>query len=846
MRTRISNVQNATAVGLAIGVFAPGVVHAQAAAPSPQVTAIGEVVVTARRRAENVQNVPLSVQAFSPEALAKQGVVEIKDLRTAVPGLSIQPGTFRESTPAPTIRGFSGGGLQIDNDPSIPFIVNEVPITTPIGQNAAFFDIQNVQVLKGPQGTLQGRNTVGGAILITTRQPDFSGFGGHVTARVGNYNLREFEGVINVPVNDRLAFRGAFHRTERDGTWTNIRDDRDYSNRNNWSLRLSARARITDDLENVTVYDRTWSHEHGTPIVFQAKGFDFNDPSSWPQGGQVIPCQTAAALCGRHNLAIMLTPGLADLLAADAVHQKSLGWGTFDSYQTEAAGSPYHRAPFDQVLNWGVSNTTNWDLGVVQLNNIFAYRGLNYNFSSDIDGTSTGTSTLAAFRNAPFPLLANFYMVKLQQVSEEFQAQGTALENKANWVAGVFLSRYSGVDGSDTIQFGTRNFNPFETTARSLGIYGQVDVKLSDQLTLTGGYRYSWDQRSGVYHNIIGASPTDSTIGFFGDYGEDLRLPAITNPTAQCNFNRTATATHAAFAGVDPRSCEVHASTHGSAPSYNITLQYRPTPEVMVYAAHRQGYRAGFLSARATSYENMTNQNEIVRDLELGVKSDFRVADMPVRFNAATYYSWYSNIAVSVPKIDPATGLAINAAENSGAARLYGGEASLDVRPIEGLTLNATVGLNYGEFDSYPSQTINDPLGNPLIFYSNKDLKFAYPHETFTLGGTYTLPLSADVGEVTVGLNYFHASERPDFGAQVSGKHFSVLEPYGLLNLTLDWRNAFGKPVDVNIFATNLTDTHYLAGVFPFEDAAGFRSGFPGDPRMFGMSVTYHFGAEGK
>jgi iron complex outermembrane receptor protein len=647
-----------------------------------------------------------------------------------------------------------------------------------------------------------------------------------------------------VPIGDRVAIRGALHRTVRDGTWINIADGRDYSDRNSWAGRLSLRAQLTDDIETTFIYDRTSVHQHGTPIVFQAKGFDFNDPSSYPANGQVIPCRTAAALCGLHNLGVMLIPGFANYLASDAAHQASLGWGKFDSYLT-AATSRLGRAPYEHILNWGGTNITTWDLSDnLTVKNIVGYRRLRSHHYQDIDGTSKGSSTTAGLGSVRAALLESTNIVDFEQVTEELQFQGSALDNRATWVAGTFMSRYFGVDGADAVQFGQRFMNPFYTTAKSLGVYGQVDVKFTDELTLTGGYRYSWDQRTGRYFPFQGISVFDNRIGLLGSYGHRVVLPAVTNPTAQCNFNRTATSTHAAFAGVDPRTCEVKASLNGSAPSYNITLQYRPSEEIMVYLAHRQGYRAGFLSARATSFEGMVNQDETVRDLELGVKSDFRVADMPVRLNAATYYSWYSNIAVSVPRIDPATGLPVNQAENSGAARFYGAEATLDVRPTEALTLGATLGLNRGIYDAFPAQTVNDALGAPLIFYANKKIKVAYPHETFTLAAAYTLPFDASIGEVTASANYYHAGKRPDFGGVSNGKGFSTLPAYGLLNARLDWKGAFGKPIDLAVFGSNLTDEHYLDSVFAFEDAAGFRSGFPGAPRTYGVSLTYRFGAD--
>jgi len=837
------------AAAVAVATFADS--SAQAADPAAAApaasgsTQFGDVTVTARRREENVQRVPLSVQALSANALQEKGITQITDLKQVVPGLNIIPGTFRESTPAVSIRGFPVTGLQIDNDPSIPFIINEIPINTPQGQNASFFDLQSVQVLKGPQGTLQGRNTVAGAVLITTRKPDLGVFGGYLQASVGNYNAYTLEGALNIPIGDTFALRIDGRRDYRKGTWVNQADGRDYDDHNNWATRVSARWRPTGQIEDNFVFDLLKSDTHGTAIVFQDKGFDAFDPTH-RGGGQFIPCASSIpAVCGAHNISIMLAPGFSAALSADAAHQASLGWGHFDSYLT-AANSRLHVAPFEHILNWGVSNNTAVQVGGATLKNIFGYRHLSSLLYEDIDGTSRGMSNVAGLGNAPFPLLDTYNPVEFDQFTDEVNASGTALEGRVNWIGGAFFSQYTGFDASDAMQFGRHFFGSiFHTKATSYAVYGQVDTNLTDKFTLTTGFRYTWDRRHGHFNNIQNIPVSGPGAGgYLGYYGTTIVLPTITDPFGkitgkpQCNINVQATSTHAAFAGVNPADCSLDADLNGSSPSYNITLQYRPAAGVMIYLAHRQGYRAGFVSARATSYENMFSQPETVRDLELGLKSQSVIGGVPVRFNAAGYYSWYTNIAVSVPKIDPASGLPVNESENSGKARLYGGEFSLDVKPTSTLTVSVSYAYTYAVYDSYPSQTITDALGAPLVFYSNAALQFGYPRHSLVLAADWMLPIDASVGTLNLSGNFSYLSAQPDL------KGFYTIPARGILNLRLDWRNFLGRGLDVALWANNVTDVHYLNGIFSFEDAAGFRSGFPGDPRTFGATVTYRFGGE--
>ncbi|MBV9996474.1 MAG: TonB-dependent receptor [Caulobacteraceae bacterium] len=828
------------ACGTAVAADATAATASSAQSPST----LSQVVVTARRREENVQKVPLSVTVFSARTLQTKGITEIRDLKQAVPGLYIVPGTFRESTPEPFIRGFPGGGLQIDQDPSIPFIVNEVPYNEVYGLNSSIFDVADIQVLKGPQGTLQGRNTVGGAILITTQRPNFNGLGGHLTIQYGNYNDRLIEGVLNAPVNDRLALRAAVRAEARDGTWTNIADGRKYSDKAYFSGRFSALWRVTDEIENYTVFDLTKSNVHGTAIVFQAKGFDFNDPSTYPTNGVVLPCKTPAAFCGFHNIGVMLIPGMAAYLKADAAHQASLGWGKFDSFLA-GNNSFMLQPPFEHMLNWGVSNTTTGKFGGLTAKNIFGYRRLLEDYYEDIDGTSKGVSTTL---HVPAPLLSSINAQDFEQLSDEVQFQGTALEGRVNWIGGAFGMHYDGWDSADATQFGPRFSNHYHADNSTFGIYGQVDVKLTDKFSLTGGYRYTWDFRKATYQQLRNYPPFSPSL-FQGFYGQNYILPPITNPfgagnpaLAQCNFNVAATSTHPAFAGVNPADCSLHASLHDNAPSYNITFTYHVTDDVMVYVAHRRGYRAGFLSARATSFENMVNLPETLQDVEGGFKSQFSIAGMPARFNGAGYYSWYSNIAVTIPRTDPVTGLPVNEAENSGAAHLYGAEESFDIRPVEGLEINESYAYTYAAYDNFPSQTVSDALGNPLIFYSNANLQFGFPRHQFNIGATYQLPLDESVGTLTLAVNYSYTSSRPD-GLAID-KGFDTLPAYGLVNLRLDWRDIMHSGLDLALWGNNVTNEHYLTSTFAFEDAAGFRSGFPGDPATFGATLTYRFGSE--
>lgn len=183
-----------------------------------------EVIVTARRRVERDLDVPISMSVIDEELLRRQNITDLNDLGIQVPGLRMSNTTNSTSTPIISIRGQRPNDLAISIDQAVPIYFNEVVITPPEGSNLALYDLLSVQVLKGPQGTLFGRNSTGGALLITANRPG-TDFGGYLEGGIGNYDLVQFEGAVDLPVNDRLQFRLAGRTLQREGYQDNVADN---------------------------------------------------------------------------------------------------------------------------------------------------------------------------------------------------------------------------------------------------------------------------------------------------------------------------------------------------------------------------------------------------------------------------------------------------------------------------------------------------------------------------------------------------------------------------------------------------------------------------------------------
>jgi iron complex outermembrane receptor protein len=227
---------------------------AKAAAESSRDT-IDEVVVTARRREESMQTVPISITAVSGEELVKRGVRDAYDLQNSVPSLTMATNSTQTKALMPGIRSVATRSFLLLDDPPVGTYFAEGAIGHPWGFGDAMFDIQSIQTLKGPQGTLFGRNTTGGAILIEPNKPSFDGFDGSVKAAVGSYNLRRTDVVLNVPLGRVAAMRIAAEHNRRDGYVTNILSGQKRDGVGNDAVRFQITFKPTENITSNTIVD---------------------------------------------------------------------------------------------------------------------------------------------------------------------------------------------------------------------------------------------------------------------------------------------------------------------------------------------------------------------------------------------------------------------------------------------------------------------------------------------------------------------------------------------------------------------------------------------------------------
>lgn len=736
-----------------------------------------EIIVTARRREERLQDVPLAVAAVSGEALQRANITNALQLNRIAPGLTTAPGQGgSRALPNFAIRGLSQQELTPLADQSVSLYIGDIVAARSQGANGALFDINAVEVLRGPQGTLFGRNTTGGAIIIRPNRPTDK-FEGMVGATVGNFDTFNLEAMLNLPVSDNILVRVAGTRLRDDGFVYDEILGRNVNDTKQEAARASVLLRNDDGIESLTVYDYFHENDGGTPTFINLIN---------PAGSFNSPAARAA-----RNYA-----PLEDLLAA----QKARG-----IYRI-ANGSPI----YTKVETHTVANTTTIPLSdSISFKNIIGYRHVEDDIYDDQDGTS----------NALHPQRRIDWS---HQFSEEAQLLGET--GRLNWIAGAYYfwerGRSKGnaavgatdpglIEPDDPFDYPGTAFTSTDVEAanRSYAFFAQGTYKFSDEdrgFSITAGVRYNKDKRKAIIRN---------------------------RTKTGCRFTRDLDNNPATIeTAVGLEQCELTASDTFSEVTYNVSLEYRFDPDHLLYVAHRHGYRTGGYGARAATEAGLrrTFRPETVDDYELGFKADWRPGGTFLRTNIAAYYADYKDIQRLLTDVTTIPQTTVTA--NAGKARIWGIEVETLFRPVQELELSANYAYTNAKYTQFADPFSGADLSNAPFARAPKNI--------YTLAARYTVPLEGDLGEVSVGANYFHTD---GFNANDTYQRgFTDLEGWSLLNVDAGWRDIAGSGIDVTAFVNNLLKKKYsflISNTFPL----GYNSRTPGMPRTYGATVRVHF-----
>ncbi|MFT3964588.1 MAG: TonB-dependent receptor [Sphingobium sp.] len=833
------------------------------AAAQPAQAQDSDIIVTARRVEERLQDVPISITAFSQQQLTNRNIVSAGDIAVYTPSLAANSRFGPEKT------SFSIRGFNQDNGtaPSVGVYFADVPALRSVGGTTtgngagpgAFFDLANVQVLKGPQGTLFGRNTSGGAVLLVPQKPT-GDFGGYVEGSIGNYNMRRVQAVVNVPVLDTLRVRLGVDRQTRDGYMKNISSigARDYNDIDYTALRLSVVADLTPNLENYFIATYSKSVTNGfMPRLFTC---DANGRSG----------------------AVTAANEVLKLACAQADRTNARGF-----YEGEAALNN----PSQRIEQWQLINTTTWKAADnLTVKNILSYGQFRESLRATVygenlaitSGPNAGQSAIRVFSN-PFP---GRETASLSTFTEELQFQGTLLSDRLNWQAGAYLEvasplGYAGAlstntglcptanpfqctsfyASQDAANLGTAGASSPTLTARSnkyafqdYGLYAQGTYKLTEQLSFTAGLRYTRDHYQATSRQITFAPITaGGLVTGFNQFGTCLDYPRFGNPGTATNPGTLSEA-----------QCETYQRGHSSAFTWLADIDYKPWDDVLLYAKYARGYRQGGL--KTEGYSLSAFNPEKIDAYEIGLKTTWRGA-VRGTFNVAAFYNDFSQQQITTS--GQFASLALTPAQlitNVGKSRIAGVEVDASISPVQGLQFDfgyAHLDTKVKEIDRAsliaPSPfTVLNPSG-ALVGYP---LTFA-PRNKFTVTGTYTLPLDESVGRISLGATFTHtdsqeatyqtidcATANPATGNGVGncasrralGYDIGKLPALDLLNININWNSVAGGPVDLALFATNVTKRKYATATFGGYTSFGFEAMSVGEPRMYGVRLKYRFG----
>lgn len=671
---------------------------------------IAEIVVTAQRREENLQDVPISVSAFTAEQILARGTTDIGRLEGLVPGF-----TFGRSgqDARPAIRGVRTENVGVNGDTTIGFFVDGVYQSRASQATTGFVDIERVEVQRGPQGTLYGRNTFGGNIAITSAQPILGELRAGLDVTVGEFGRFRTDAFVNVPLGDTLAVRLAGSYEESDGWVKNVNplgnnlfdDDSRY-------FRATVLWEPNDAFSAAIKFDySTREGAGGSAFGYKFLGSYFDVGSR-----QQLYNATPVALNTRPGN----RDGVNDLLPG--------GTATSDLGVPLFAPANGYRIDTDQptvldLENKAVTANLAYDFGGVTLRSITGYTDFGAIRTSDTDfsGNQIGV---------------DYQDTRAETFSQELQLLSSDSASRLDWVVGAyyFHDKLTGVFINQQLPRIIRNVTPNlnlpqngagfydqqRATTESIAFYGQATYEVVDNLRVTAGLRWTEDTKDFAFANANAILPTAGTP----PVPQGTAITLNTGPIPDSAFGRQGAATNCTFTSFPlPRSgfqCLAANTTVLTGATYDtakfrkatwrLAVDYDLTPENLLYGSVSTGFRSGgFNSGQGPAALQPTFSPEEVTAYEIGSKNRF--FDNTVQLNLAAFYNRYSSLQEQRQVPQGSTTLSI--IENSGRARAYGVEAELLWQPAPGLEIGANLAwLNakYTDYDQVPA-----PFGTSIL-----------------------------------------------------------------------------------------------------------------------------------
>ncbi|HNP35242.1 MAG TPA: TonB-dependent receptor [Woeseiaceae bacterium] len=781
--TRLVVATAAMSFGIAVPVWAQTVTSSpDKSSEIARDASIEEIFVVARRREESIQDVPVAISAFSESDLYDAGIENVAQLAEVVPNMVFHAGApigGSTSTGSLYIRGVGSNEVSMGTEPGVGLYVDDVYLARSVGSVLDLVDIESVQVLRGPQGTLFGRNNVGGAILVKTRRPS-DDFSGNVELTVGTEDRMEIQAAVNMPLSNSVRTRLSMLGGERDGYVNNLDGGDNLGEKN----RLAGRGVLEwDAADNVIVtVTADASRERGSAIPSVLLGLVPVIPgTSTPT--QIQELANLNLNCGgRSVLGNSGNPACIDQQYIQGPFDSFGGYVSPDPIFDSQGSRPYENKSDLDV--WGVSMKLAWAVHEsLTVNSITAWRELDGFWPSNSD-------------HSPNPGAETKNDYQQEQFSQEIQLLGTAMNERLDWITGLYYFEENG-ENLNVVHFPAvifRSGGKFATD--SLALFAQASYDLSDVLEWTVGLRYTTEDKKYETENfqqIIGALLDPFTQTYL-----DFRanpIPFVFGPTPDLDFDEFTPST---------------------------SLAWHVGSQTMIYVSYAEGYKSGGYEQRlAPGTPVVPSFNpEYSKVYELGLKST--LADGRLAITSALFTNDYSGMQISV--IDGVAPTLTNA----GDATINGAELGLDWSPAQRTLVSANIGWLDASYDRLSERALASgvALGNSLPNVSEWQIAASLSHD-FELWKN---------GVLTPRLDW---SWRSEYSVDSANTPLLTQQDFHLLNASITWTSSNQRWAAV-LAARNITDEAYLvAGLAQY--SVGQTEGQFAWPSEWNLSVRYTF-----
>lgn len=757
---KITSLALASAIASALAAATLTCATAVAAEPTASV-GLEEVVVTARRRSEAVQETPVSMIAFSEAGLKAASIDSFRELGNAAPNVEINGGIPNGGGSATQIyiRGVGQDDYSFPNEPGVGLYIDDVYVARSAGGDFGFMDIERIEVLRGPQGTLYGRNTIGGAVKIITAKPDgtFSGSAGVTT---GSYSRLDGYARMQFPITDTVAGSLAVGTRTRDGLGRNLIG------------------------QNLGETDQQLAR--GALRFQPGNGWEINVRADWLHQEQAGPAGSMVAYVPNGTGDALINPLFSESVAAEynlqppydtygAAWVKTLDRDGHDVY--DSGGTVETR---DWADVWGTSATIEktMDNGML-FRSVTAYR------SADIDIRRDSEHT-------PFSVVQVDNPEETSQLTQEFQLNGQAFNDRLDYVVGVFGLQEKGesylyaplVEGTwELIGLDLVALINTDYDATSFAAFGEGTYMITDQLGVTLGGRYTMDDKEYIY--------------------------GLTRPPS----------------GVTPLP-PTKLTDSWSEFLPKLGVEYKLSDDAMVFANASRGYKAGGYNSRALSGNPpQAYDPEFINAYEIGVKTSW--AENRVIVNAAVFYNDYSDIQL-LSVLDLGGGNVETVINNAAKGRIIGGELEITALATDRLRLGFGLGLLDTEYTE-----VDEAAASAGILESNEFINA--PKFSMNLSADYTIPVE-NAGEILLHADAVYRDQQ--YRDAVNTPQLRA-DAYTVVNARVTYTSADRK-WEVAAFGTNLTDDIYVTNgvsVLGLEYIEAYYS----RPREWGASLSYNF-----